>query len=229
MIDWHSHVLPGMDDGSQSVEESVEMLQKLRAQGVNTVIATPHFYAEEESVDSFLQRRSDSFFELSQYLTDDFPKVLLGAEVRYYPGISQLENLHKLKIENSNLLLLEMPFSHWTEYTLREAETLSGFRNVTLVLAHVERYLSLQKDDPWERLLKNDVLMQANASFFTDWKTGRKALRMLQQGKIQLLGSDCHNLKRRPPQLDRAYSAISKRFGNDFLSQMNEFGHSLLV
>ena len=58
MIDWHNHVLPKMDDGSHSVAESIAMLQAQAEQGITTVIATPHFYANDESIATFLERRS---------------------------------------------------------------------------------------------------------------------------------------------------------------------------
>ena len=60
MIDWHSHILPKIDDGSRSLEETLELLKMLKSQGINTVIATPHFYADDESVESFLSRRQVS-------------------------------------------------------------------------------------------------------------------------------------------------------------------------
>ena len=60
MIDWHSHILPGMDDGSKDPEESIAMLDMLEQQGIDTVIATPHFYANEETTEEFLGRRKVS-------------------------------------------------------------------------------------------------------------------------------------------------------------------------
>ena len=61
MIDFHTHILPNVDDGSKGVEESTLMLTRLFEQGVNKVIATPHFYANDESVDEFLLRRNAAF------------------------------------------------------------------------------------------------------------------------------------------------------------------------
>ena len=228
MIDWHSHVLPKMDDGSRSVSESEALLKELKAQGVNTVIATPHFYANEESLESFMNRRQKTFGELSQSLSDDLPKVLLGAEVCYYSGISQLENLECLKIENSNLLLLEMPFSRWTEYTVRELLELSASGRFTIVLAHIDRYISMQDSSIWDRLYENGILMQANASFFTEFFKKKKALYFLQNNRIHFIGSDCHNMTARPPKLKLAYDYVSHKLGNDILTEINEFGKALL-
>lgn len=229
MIDWHSHILPAMDDGSRDVEESIALLRQLREQGVGTVIATPHFYANDESVDSFLERREQAYGQLSKRAETDLPQIVLGAEVRYYPGICRMEHLKKLRIEGSKLLLLEMPFAKWTEYTVRELMELAGAGSTRIVLAHVERYLSLQSGKTWEQLYRSGILMQVNASFFYELKTRRRALRFLNAGRIQFIGSDCHNLTSRPPRLDRAYEAIRKRFPEDFLVRMNEHGRAMLV
>ena len=111
MIDFHSHILPGMDDGSKSTQESLEMLDMLRAQGVDTVAATPHFYARENPPEVFLRRRAEAWNRLRPQLTADSPRVLLGAEVRYFQGISHVDRLHDLCLEGQDVLLLEMPFS----------------------------------------------------------------------------------------------------------------------
>lgn len=229
VIDWHSHVLPGVDDGSQNVEESIALLKALASQGVHTVVATPHFYADLESVEAFLHRRSESFQSLTESIGSAEPKILLGAEVRYYPGIRHMEGLERLRIEGSKLLLLEMPHSKWTESTIRELEELSGSRDIIPILAHIERYRSFQLKETWSRLYENGILMQVNAAFFTDFFTKNTALRLLGDGKIHLIGSDCHNMTNRPPLLDRAFQCIAKKFGNDFICQMNEFGSSILV
>lgn len=229
MIDWHNHVLPEMDDGSRSVAESIAMLQAQAAQGVTTVMATPHFYANDESVASFLQRRSRSADLLREQRQEDtLPSVRLGAEVRYYRGISRMQGLSDLCIEGSNLLLLEMPMSRWTESMIRELIGMSGKDGICLLLAHIDRYLSFQSREVWGRLLDNGILMQTNASFFTAFTTRRKALSLLREGYIHLLGSDCHNMTSRPPQIGKAFDVIQKRFGADYLSQMNEYGYSLL-
>ena len=107
MTDFHSHILPAMDDGSRSVDESAEMLNELSGQGISRVIATPHFYANDESVFDFLGRRREAFDKLSTVLTPDMPQVLLGAEVRYYDGISHLADMKSLCVQGTDLFLLE--------------------------------------------------------------------------------------------------------------------------
>lgn len=217
-----------MDDGSHNLNESISLLNMQVSQGVSTVIATPHFYANDETVDSFLQRRKNSFELLKTELTEATVEVKLGAEVKYYQGISRMDKLESLRIEGSKLLLLEMPMTTWTEYMVRELVELSGKSSVQIVLAHIERYLSLQKRSVWERIYDSGILTQVNASFFTTLISRHKALSLLKEGKIQFIGSDCHNITSRPPQIGKAFEIIQKKLGDDYISQMNEYGYSML-
>lgn len=228
MIDWHSHILPRIDDGSQNVTESSELLKMLSDQGVKTVVATPHFFANSDTIESFLEKRKNSYDTLSEQVLTDSPEILLGAEVKYYQGISRMNELKKLCIDNSKLLLLEMSMSRWTEYTLRELEELALSRDITVVLAHIERYLKFQNDETWNRLYENGILMQVNASFFTAFSTKRKALTYLENGDIHFIGSDCHNLTSRAPRIGKAFKIIKNKLGESFINQMNEYGYSVL-
>ena len=225
MIDWHSHVLPAMDDGSQDVEESVSMLKALKAQGVDTVIATPHFYANDESVDSFLERRAKSFELLESKLEEGDPKILLGAEVRYYVGIGRMAELERLTIGSTKLVLIEMPMTRWTEYTVKELVELAGTSRLTIVLAHIERYLKFQKSDVWRRLAASGILMQVNASAFEGTFRRGKAIKLLRSGMLRFIGSDCHNMTSRPPNISVAYEAIGKKCGEHAVSRLDEYGH----
>ena len=227
MIDFHSHILPGMDDGSQTVEESLTLLEMLRAQDVDTVAATPHFYAPENSPEVFLRRRREAWERLNARLTPGGPQVLLGAEVRYYRGISRLEELHRLCLSGTHVLLLEMPFSPWSSGILEELEDLLLREDITVVLAHIERYLPDQPHELWLRLRHMGALFQCNASFFLDWRTRRRAIRMLRRGDIHLLGSDCHGVSHRPPQMEQAMAYIRRHAGDDALSRLESSARRL--
>ena len=119
--------------------------------------------------------------------------------------------------------------TQWTDYTIKEIVDIAGSRDFTVMLAHVERYMDLQQPETLERLCENGLLMQVNASFFNGFFTKYKAIKLLKKGLIQFVGSDCHNMKNRPPQLDGAFELIQKKLGDDFLSEMDEFGKSLLI
>lgn len=202
MIDFHSHILPGMDDGSKSVPQSVSMLRELARQGVDTVVLSSHFYARENSPAQFLQRRKQAWQQLNPHLEPEFPDLCLGAEVQYFDGISAVEEILDLRVEGTNYLLLEMPFHHWPERVIDEVLDLSQWQDVQLVLAHFERYVDMQPKTIWQLFLDSGIQLQSNVSYFGTWKTRRRATKLLEDGKIHFLGSDCHNTTTRPPNWD---------------------------
>lgn len=229
VIDFHAHILPKMDDGSKSSTESLAMLELLAAQGVKKVVATPHFYANDESVTAFLDRRQASYERLQSRLTAGVPEILLGAEVKYYEGISRLPDLKKLCIQGSKLLLLEMPMAKWTGFTVRELLDLSGSGKVTIVLAHVERYVDFQQKDVWQQLLDHDVFMQVNASCFTRYFSRRKILGMLKKETVHFIGSDCHNMSGRPPNMGKAFAVMKRKLGEAFVDDFVNFGNAMFL
>ncbi len=221
MIDLHSHILPGIDDGSKDVEESLAMLEQLKEQGIDTVAATPHFDADRETVDCFLERRNKAMSILVSNMTDDLPKILCGAEVGFYPSIDRMQVLSRLCIDGGNLLLLEMPMSSWNEHVVRTLEALANRGDIIVVLAHMERYMGFQSKSTLRRVYQSGVLIQCNAEFFLDLPTRRKAMSMLKAGEIDFIGSDCHNVDSRAPKIGAAYETIKKKLGEDFLTSFD--------
>lgn len=228
MIDFHTHILPGMDDGSKSVEESIWMLQEEVRLGVDTVILTPHYYADENSPVEFLKRRYSSWRNLEERWHSEYPVVRLGAEVQYFEGICGIEDIRHLRIVGTNYLLLEMPFCRWTNRMIADVLELNETWQLQVVLAHIERYMAMQPSNLWAHLQSNGILMQSNVSFFGNWKTKSKALHMLADGEIQFLGTDCHNSKVRRPNWellpDRARSLLSSNAENSRLQQLDTDG-----
>lgn len=228
MIDWHSHILPGIDDGSNSVNESVAMLKLLSEQGVTTVVATPHFYVDSCSPEKFLKNRRKSYESLKKQLCDGLPEILLGAEVCYYPGISKLSGLKDLCIQGTDILLVEMPMVNWTEHTVNEILELACSGEYTVVIAHIDRYTDFTDEATVKRMCKAGVVMQMNASCVNRLLTRNKAFKMLRSGMVRLIGSDCHNTGSRKPEIGKAFMYIRKKFGDEFISQMNDFGYSMI-
>lgn len=222
MTDFHSHILPQVDDGSESIEESLMMLEALSTQGVHRVVATPHFYANDESVGRFLERRQQAY-DLLNNSSSENPQIILGAEVKFYDGISRLDELKSLCVQGTKLLLLEMPFSKWTEYTVRELIDISSDGRVTVVLAHFDRYLSFQSSEVWYRLLDSGILMQMNADYINNFFSRHKAISFFKKGTVHFLGSDCHNMNYRAPDIGKAISILEKKFGNGFKSSFNDY------
>ena len=88
ITDFHTHILPEIDDGSSSVEESLEMLQLMTGQGIERVVCTPHFYANHTSLERFLEKREKAYKKLVERMAEgNFPQLVLGAEVLYFRGI----------------------------------------------------------------------------------------------------------------------------------------------
>lgn len=223
VTDFHSHILPGIDDGSSSVEESINMLHMEAEQGIACVAATPHFYARYDDPELFLQRREDAFRKLQAAMTqhERLPRILLGAEVHYFQGMSDSEVLSRLTIAEKGCILIEMPPAPWTEQMYRELEWIYTKQGLTPVIAHLDRYISpLKTYGIPGRLEELPVLVQANASFFLRRSTAAFALRLLRQGRIHLLGSDCHNMTNRAPNLGPAVQRIVSKLGNTTLEQL---------
>ncbi len=201
MIDLHTHILPGIDDGSKSLAQSLEMLRLEKAQGVTEVVLTPHYYPGESNPQEFLRRRGEAWQLLESALTPDLPKLRLGAEVQYFEGICNVPQIRDLRVQDTKLLLLEMPFGPWSSRMVRDVVELNQQPGVRVVLAHIERYL--RDNAPYlEQLLDRGVLLQANVAFFCRWQTRSKAVHMLKAGQLRFLGSDCHDMKLRPPNWD---------------------------
>lgn len=210
LYDFHSHILPGMDDGYQDVESAIKALELSYAQGVRYMMATPH-YNHEEPIDAFLLRRQEAMDRLQEAMDrhgGPFPQICLGAEVHYYPNIKLEENLWKLCLGNSSYMLLEMPFLCWDMDVVREVQTICYAGEVTPVLAHIERYIPWQERYVAQKLLSLDVLLQMNAEFILTRRTRRSAKKMLRNQPPYLFGTDCHNLTDRQPCLRPALERL---------------------
>ena len=205
MIDFHCHILPGVDDGAADVKMSLAMLRQSFLQGVDLMVSTCHFYANEEYPQTFRDRRHRAFRELNEAMllsTKVYPRITLGAEVLYFPGISQAEGMERLKIGASRSILIEPPMMAWSDEMLDEIVRLGENVNCTPVIAHVDRYMTYLKDETlMDRVRSRGLTVQVNGSYFLNPKTRKAAVRHLKNGDIQLLGSDCHNLDTRAPNL----------------------------
>ncbi len=213
LVDFHSHMLPHMDDGSSSVEESIRMIDSSVRQGVSTIVLTPHFYASENSPSEFLERREHALEELQDAVSGIPVELIPGAEVTYFDGLSGLEQLSDLMITGTSLLLVEMPFWHWSGRMLDDLLSLNERTGCQVVLAHIERYLSFQPKSTLDMFLSNGFLIQANAEYFLDRHTKKEALRTLAEGKIHLLGTDAHHSETRRPNLGEACDIIDEKCG----------------
>lgn len=229
IIDLHSHLLPQLDDGSDSVEMSLKMLRREKEQGVGTVCATSHYYADQNSISTFCERRAAALMRLQAACREEkLPQIVLAAEVHYFPRMEE-QPLERLCIEGTKTLFLEMPLADWTDLQVETVMTLVldfGFR---VILVHPERFcFSEINRDKLKALARLPIGWQINAASLLRWHTRRLALVLLKMARYPLLGSDCHDLVKRPPNLKEGRMIIRKKIGEDFLKQMDENAESVL-
>ena len=228
LIDFHAHLLPAIDDGSQSVAESLDMLDVLRSQNVHSVVATPHFYANKISLADFLHQRDEAYELLRSQRPQLAPKVLLGAEVTYFRGIGKAEGLEKLCIAGTNALLLEMPFAQWGKNELNAPHRILN-RGLIPIISHVERYYPFQRDlSVFNEVISQPVYLQVNAEALLTRKTRKFVFKLIENGYKILLGTDCHNMKRRKPNLEAGRQVIMRAYGKEYLDAMDALGAELL-
>ena len=228
VLDFHSHLLPGIDDGSESIDTSIMMLRMWRQQGVKHIVATPHFYADKMSPSEFIATRDKSYEALTSRInsissstSEGFPIIGLGAEVYFYDGISHSEELESLCFMGTNLLLLEMPFCKWNDRIIDEVEAIYRTTDIIPVIAHLERYMEEPKKYI-KRLLSMGIPIQCNAEYLLNPKTSRKALKFFEKGVVQFLGSDAHNMSNRIPNIGPAVSLLESKLGSDFVSSFEK-------
>lgn len=200
--DYHSHILPEIDDGSKSAEESVQMLEKLSEQGLERVVATPHFYAHrEESVESFIKKRKSAYEKLCR---KNIPvkEIYLGAEILMESGISECDGIEKLAIEGTNLILLEPPYYDCPKNLTDEIYSISYDYKLKPIIAHIHRYIGLYEKSEIEELLKIDAVFQINNQAFRNFREKHFVKSLIKDGYPLVFGSDCHNMTSRIPDFD---------------------------
>ena len=232
MIDFHSHILPGIDDGADNLSTSLMMLKESREQGVDVVFLTPHFYADERYPEHFLKSRDRLFEVVKQAVSMNpsmFPQMYIGAEVLYYPGMSGSEELASMVMEATPFLLVEPPMIPWSDSMLDEIEDTGRYLGLLPVVAHVDRYMRVLQDYTLlERVNERKLLSQVNASFFIHRDTRDLALNALSEKRFHFVGSDCHNLTDRAQNMGRAADIIYSSGLSEEFSTLNNRIYSLL-
>ena len=181
------------------------------------MIATPHFYASHDRVDAFLNRREDAYNSLKEAVhkesLSDVPQILTGSEVAFFDGISKAELIEDLTIQNTRVLLLEMPFAPWTSQNIHEVEVLVRDRGFNVLIAHLERFIWIPGNKKGIRsLLEIPVRIQINSEGLQDWRHRRYLLKMFRSGSAHVLGSDCHGAHHRVPDLLTGREIIKKKW-----------------
>ncbi|MCR5207054.1 MAG: hypothetical protein K6C14_01075 [Eubacterium sp.] len=232
LIEMHSHILPGIDDGARNVETSLKMIERLKEQGAKKIVLTPHYYSDNISLDDFLRKREKAFSELVNALPPDSPELIPAAEVYISDYIFNNSDIKELCIGNSGYILIEHNFSSdFGQDVYNRLVNLYCDYGVKPILAHIERYRALMTDKyTLGDYIEMGCLTQANISSFADSPRHirKKLLKLLNERKIYLIGSDCHNLDSRAPEYEDGAKAIIKKCGEGALNRLINNANELL-
>ena len=202
-VDMHSHLLPGIDDGVESLEESLQTIIALKNLGYEKLITTPHVMmgVYENSAELVLQKRD----ELSLFLAEKEIDIKIEASSEYYLDEHFLdivkEGKHKLLPFGKNYILFETAFMHASPL-LNEVVFLMQASGQNPVLAHPERYLYLHDDfNQYIDLHDKGVLFQLNISSLTGYYSPavrKVARKLIDEKMVDFLGTDCHGVRHIP-------------------------------
>lgn len=226
LIETHCHILPEIDDGASSLEMSLEMVERLKCQGAQKIIATPHYYSDSISLADFVKKRNAAYERLCRALPPDSPQIIPAAEVYISKYLFGNDDLSEICAGSTKYAFIEHPFSE--EFSDRALERLSSLiidYGITPVLVHIERYRSLMDDtDTLDELIDLGCLTQVNISSFADAHRSirKKLFKYLESGRISFIGSDCHNTSTRPPDYQGGAKEIVKRLGEEKLIELTE-------
>lgn len=219
LFDIHSHILPSVDDGSQSMSESLQLLSLMRSQGITDVIATPHFYPLEDTFDDYKCRIAKAYKALLKETEGkDLPNIYLGSEVLYYRYIGSSESVFELCLNNSRYLLLELTDECICKEFFEDMENLYNKLGITPIIAHLERYCYAPNYKKLLKYIKNSALLaQINASslFLQSRKVTEK---LIKGGYVNFIATDAHSVTRRPPLMKQALAEIAERLGTEYAS-----------
>lgn len=201
-VDIHSHLLPGIDDGAQTMEESVAMIKRLTKHGVNKIITTPHImYEFYRNTPEIINQK---LAETREALQEAGVEVQLEAAAEYYLDdqfMSMLDNKEPLLTFGSNMVLME------TNYVQDHPKLMDIFFQLkvlgyTPVFAHPERYMYLQLNknnyQKYQEIFFAGVLFQVNLMSFTGYygaQIKQVADYLLKEKMIHIVGSDIHKME----------------------------------
>ena len=221
MIDLHSHILPGIDDGASDIEESLTLLRAELSDGVDIVALTPHYVTQRESLDRFLNKREQAYASLTEAAKDIPVKLLLGAELTFASDLAA-RDLDALCIIGTKALLIELPEAR-CPLTAQEVFYSLKRNGFVPIAAHIERCSYIISDaDMLDDLLLCGVLMQVNAdTLLGGGKIRKRILELIESRRIHIIATDTHSMKQRPPMLGKAMALVKKKLGTEVTDSLN--------
>ena len=228
LIDFHAHVLPGIDDGAKDIEEARKLLVSQKEQGIRAVVATPH-YLKHTSISEFVKKRDEALELVKQEIKEEIPEIIPAAEVELYYGFTGKRNLERLCIAGTNYILIELPFEYWNEWIYEELYQLSAKHKLRPIIAHLDRYITTTRNLKFvDKIIKSDVLIQVNAGALLGFSSRSIVKSFKKRNAFTILGSDCHNSQNRKCEYLKACRKIKKSFGEDVLNEILENGEKVL-
>lgn len=214
-IDIHSHILPGVDDGAKDMEMTIQMVDAVYSQGIRTMIATPHYYPGH--IKYSRESLEDTYWKTVSAIREKYSDFILlpGNEIYYRDEVvDKLNNKRIFTLAGSRYILLEftpdVQYRRITEAVRRCVD--SGYYPI---LAHIERYRCLWKNDKnIGELIRTGAYMQVNAENFMGgffFREKRFCLKLIQNGLVHFIGSDCHNMHDRSPNLKQAMDYLEEK------------------
>lgn len=222
MVDIHCHILHGLDDGSDNIEESVKMAKLASESGTKAIIATPHSNIPDSFENYFSKAYAEKFFELNKRLAAE------NIPVKIYPGheifaagnfIELIKRKRLVTLNNSVYPLIEFDFYEHPKTVFPKLEQLLAEGYVPVV-AHPERYEFIQYDEEAAEHIKEiGCLIQLNKGSITG-KFGRSAQhtahRILDARLADFVASDAHSPYMRTPRLEKTHEIIGEIYSYDY-------------
>ena len=220
MIDFHSHILPEIDDGSKSYEESLEMLEEAQNIGFDIVISTSHYAVDCYETPEY--KRKELIEDLN--LEENVPEIILGSEIFLTYNIVELLKEYKAStINGTNYVLIELPLRHHFN-NLKNVINILKENDYRPIIAHPERYMFIQNNFKEIYELKElGVLFQCNyGSILGNYGIKAKSTmkKMLKNGLVSFMGSDAHKKKSIYLQIPKAILLISKYISSEELQNI---------
>ena len=224
MIDIHTHLLFGVDDGAKDLEESVAMLEDAKKQGIEKCILTPHY---RHGMFSYNKEKVDQNFEILKKEAEKIGiEIYIGCEFHVDSSIfDYLPEERCYTLAKSSYVLTEYSYVTEYEYIYEKTRRLVSC-GYTPVIAHAERYECFQKKPKLCAEISDiGALIQVNADSvlgLIDKKIEKFCKKALSKGLVDIVASDSHGIKNRVNNMAKAKALIEKKYGTEYAQYLFE-------
>lgn len=233
MIDFHSHILPGVDDGSSSIEDTMQLIKEASKAGFTKIISTSHYVEEQYEYDEVTRKQFLEILSVGVKSLREDVKLYLGSEI--YASYDMVELLKEAKassINNSRYVLFELPMQ--TELpNLKNIIYKLLANNYIPIIAHPERYSYVKENPNWLiEFIELGVLFQANYGSIIGiyGKQAQKTVRqLLKNNMIHFLGSDVHKPRTIYTKIPEILEELEKIIDKKDIKKLTETNPSLVL